>query len=71
MAADQLEGAAVGRIVEAHRLARHEGDIAEAVERLKLRAVSTFEHMTDRELDEGFARLDAALGRLKAIGWIA
>jgi len=38
-----------------------EGDIAEAVERLRLRAVSTFEHMTDEELDEGFARIDAAL----------
>jgi ubiquinone/menaquinone biosynthesis C-methylase UbiE len=38
-----------------------EGDIAEAVERLRLRAVSTFEHMTEEELDEGFARIDAAL----------
>lgn len=38
-----------------------EGDIESAVARLKLRAVSTFEHMTDEELDEGFARIDAAL----------
>lgn len=38
-----------------------EEDLAEAVERLKLRAVSVFEHMTEAELDEGFARLDAAL----------
>lgn len=38
-----------------------EGDLAEAVERLKLRAVSIFEHMTEAELDEGFAALDAAL----------
>ena len=38
-----------------------EGDIAGAVARLRLRAVSTFEHMTDQELDEGFARIDAAL----------
>jgi len=38
-----------------------EGDIAEAVARLKLRAVSTFEHLTEQELDEGFARLDADL----------
>jgi SAM-dependent methyltransferase len=38
-----------------------EGDIASAVERLHLRAVSTFEHMTEAELDEGFARIDAAL----------
>lgn len=38
-----------------------EGDIAEAVARLRLRAASTFEHMTQEELDEGFACLDAAL----------
>ena len=38
-----------------------EGDLAEAVARLHLRAASTFEHMTAEELDEGFARLDAAL----------
>lgn len=38
-----------------------EGDLAEAVEKLKLRAVSVFEHMTGAELDEGFAALDAAL----------
>jgi len=38
-----------------------EGNLTAAVERLKLRAVSTFEHMTDEELDEGFARIDAAL----------
>ena len=38
-----------------------EGDIVGAVARLKLRAVSVFEHLTDEELDEGFARLDADL----------
>ena len=38
-----------------------EGDLAEAVEKLKLRAVSVFEHMTEAELAEGFAALDAAL----------
>ena len=38
-----------------------EGDLKLMVEQLRLRAVSTFEHMTDQELDEGFARLDAAL----------
>jgi ubiquinone/menaquinone biosynthesis C-methylase UbiE len=38
-----------------------EGDIAGLVARLKLRAVSTFEHMTEAELDEGFARIDADL----------
>jgi hypothetical protein len=40
-----------------------EGDIAAAVERLKLRAVSTFEHLTEAELTEGFARIDADLAR--------
>jgi len=38
-----------------------EGDIAGLVEKLKLRAVSTFEHMTDAELDAGFARIDIDL----------
>lgn len=38
-----------------------EGDIGSAVARLRHRAVSTFEHMTEAELDEGFARIDAAL----------
>ena len=32
--------------------------IGEAVEKLKLRAVSVFEHMTPEELDEGFAAID-------------
>lgn len=38
-----------------------EDDLAEAVARLKLRAVSVFEHMTEAELQEGFDALDAAL----------
>src|SRR3569623_1685002 len=38
-----------------------ERDLGEAVEKLRLRAVSTFEHMSEGELDEGFARSDAAL----------
>lgn len=38
-----------------------EGDIAGLVAKLKLRAVSVFEHMTEQELDEGFARIDADL----------
>lgn len=40
-----------------------EGDIANLVARLKLRAVSVFEHMTEAELDEGFARIDADLAK--------
>jgi ubiquinone/menaquinone biosynthesis C-methylase UbiE len=38
-----------------------EGGLAEAVERLKLRAVSVFEHMSEQELQAGFEALDAAL----------
>jgi ubiquinone/menaquinone biosynthesis C-methylase UbiE len=37
------------------------GSIAEDVERIKLRAISTFEHMDEAEIAEGFARMDAAL----------
>ncbi len=39
---------------------------AEAAEKLKLRAISVFEHMTEAELEEGFARLDAWLAAGKA-----
>ncbi|MDP1632434.1 MAG: class I SAM-dependent methyltransferase [Caulobacter sp.] len=34
---------------------------AEAAEKLRLRAISTFEHMSEAEIAEGFARLDAYL----------
>jgi ubiquinone/menaquinone biosynthesis C-methylase UbiE len=37
-----------------------EGEIADEVAKLKLRAVSVFEHMTEDELAEGFAAIDAA-----------
>jgi ubiquinone/menaquinone biosynthesis C-methylase UbiE len=37
-----------------------EGEIAGEVAKLKLRAVSVFEHMTEDELAEGFAAIDAA-----------
>lgn len=35
----------------------------EAAEKLRLRAISTFEHMSEAEIAEGFARLDAHLAR--------
>jgi len=38
-----------------------EGDLPAAVARLKLRAVSVFEHLTEAEMTEGFARMDADL----------
>jgi ubiquinone/menaquinone biosynthesis C-methylase UbiE len=50
------------RTVASERLTQpFEGDLHEAVERLKLRAVSTFEHLTEDELAEGFARIEADL----------
>ncbi|HZM83101.1 MAG TPA: class I SAM-dependent methyltransferase [Candidatus Limnocylindrales bacterium] len=39
-----------------HRIA---DSLAEYTARLKLRALSTFEHMTEEEIAEGFARMDA------------
>jgi ubiquinone/menaquinone biosynthesis C-methylase UbiE len=38
--------------------------LAEDVERLKLRAVSVFEHMSEEAADAGFARIEAALPSL-------
>jgi ubiquinone/menaquinone biosynthesis C-methylase UbiE len=38
--------------------------LAEDVERLKLRAVSAFEHMSEEVVEEGFARIEAALPSL-------
>lgn len=38
-----------------------EGDLPAAVARLKLRAVSVFEHLSEAEMTEGFARMDADL----------
>jgi ubiquinone/menaquinone biosynthesis C-methylase UbiE len=50
------------RTVASERLTRpFEDDLQEAVERLKLRAVSTFEHLTEDELAEGFAKIEADL----------
>lgn len=38
--------------------------LADDVERLKLRAVSAFEHMSDEVVEEGFARIEAVLPSL-------
>lgn len=40
-----------------------EGTLAEDAERLRLRAISIFEHLTEAELAHGFAQMDAALAR--------
>ena len=37
------------------------GSVAEAAERLRLKPFSNFEHLTEIELAEGFATLDAAV----------
>jgi hypothetical protein len=37
--------------------------LSEYVERLRMRAISTFEHMSEEEVAEGFARLDAAVAQ--------
>jgi ubiquinone/menaquinone biosynthesis C-methylase UbiE len=39
--------------------------LSEYAERLRLRALSTFEHMSEAEIAEGFARLDAAVAEEK------
>jgi SAM-dependent methyltransferase len=43
--------------------------MTDAVERLRLRSISTFEHLTEAEIAEGFANLDAAVaaGTLPAV----
>lgn len=58
---DLFEAAGFSTIASVQMEIPFEGDLPGAVARLKLRAVSTFEHMTEEELSEGFARLDAAL----------
>jgi ubiquinone/menaquinone biosynthesis C-methylase UbiE len=60
----QLFEAAGFRTLEVvHAEAPFKGTIEDAVARLKLRAVSTFEHLTEAELTEGFARIDADLAQ--------
>jgi hypothetical protein len=39
-------------------------NMAEDVERLRLRSVSAFEHMSEEVVDAGFARIEAALPSL-------
>ena len=40
---------------------RFTGSLAESATRLRLRAISTFEHLTEQETAQGFAALDAAV----------
>jgi SAM-dependent methyltransferase len=56
-----FEAAGFTTVESTHLPLPFEGDLEEAVAKLKLRAVSTFEHMAEADLDEGFDRLDAAL----------
>jgi ubiquinone/menaquinone biosynthesis C-methylase UbiE len=55
-----FEAAGFSTVEVIHQEIPFERDLAGAVAKLKLRAVSTFEHMTVQELDEGFARIDGA-----------
>lgn len=56
-----FEGAGFETVATVRMEIPFEGDLAEAAARLKLRAVSTFEHLTEDELAEGFRRIDADL----------
>ena len=55
-----FESAGFETVESVHMEIPFEGDLDTAVAQLRLRAVSTFEHMTDADLNEGFARLEAA-----------
>lgn len=57
----RFEGAAFRTVESVQMELPFEGDFAAAVARLKLRAVSIFEHLTEAEIVEGFARMDADL----------
>lgn len=54
-----FEAAGFRTVETVHMEVPFEGDMPQAVARLKLRAVSTFEHLTEAELTAGFARIDA------------
>ena len=58
-----FEAAGFRTLEVVHAEAPFKGTIEDAVARLKLRAVSTFEHLTEAELTEGFARIDADLAK--------
>jgi ubiquinone/menaquinone biosynthesis C-methylase UbiE len=57
------------RVLSLERVRERFADtMAEAADRLRLRAISTFEHLTGAETDAGFAALDAALASRAATG---
>lgn len=53
-----LETVALVEVVETYAASP-----AEAAEKLRMRAISTFEHMTEAEIQEGFARMDAHIAK--------
>jgi ubiquinone/menaquinone biosynthesis C-methylase UbiE len=57
----RFEAAGFRTVASVQMVVPFEGDMPAAVARLKLRAVSVFEHLTEAELSEGFARIDADL----------
>jgi ubiquinone/menaquinone biosynthesis C-methylase UbiE len=56
-----FEGAGFSTAASAEDILPPEEDLAAAAERLRLRGISIFEHMSEAEIEEGFARMDAAL----------
>jgi ubiquinone/menaquinone biosynthesis C-methylase UbiE len=56
-----FEAAGFSTVASAEDVLPPEDDLEGAVERLRLRGLSIFEHMTEVELEAGFARMDAAL----------
>ena len=60
-AAALFEAAGFSMVAFVEQEIAFDGDIGEAVEKLKHRSVSIFEHMTETELEEGFTAIDAAL----------
>jgi ubiquinone/menaquinone biosynthesis C-methylase UbiE len=57
----RFEAAGFATVASVQMEVPFEGDIASLVARLKFRAVSVFEHLTETELAQGFARIDADL----------
>ena len=55
--------AGLRRVALVSREEVYDASLAAHAERLRHRAISTFEHMTEAEIREGFGRLDAAVAR--------
>ena len=56
-----FEAAGLTTVASAEEQIPAEDDLPAAAERLRLRGISIFEHMTEAEIEKGFAAMDAAL----------